>query len=160
MKATGIVGAAMKKILALLNFAGIAVAPVNKVEQDFKMKWFFNALITVVGLIATISAYAGVVKIVDVEVTCNNSCTFAVTLKHQDEGWEHYANQWDVITTDGQLLKTRVLYHPHVDEQPFTRSMSGVTIPPGTSAVKVRAKDSKHGYSSEEYTVQIPAAIQ
>jgi len=120
------------------------------------MKRFFSALTIVIGLIADASVYGGEVEIVDVEVACSNSCTFSVTLKHGDEGWQHYANQWDVMTMDDQLLKSRVLYHPHVDEQPFTRSLSGVKIPAGTTEVKIRAKDLKHGYSSDEYTVRIP----
>ena len=120
------------------------------------MKRFFSALTIVIGLIADASVYGGEVEIIDVEVACSNSCTFSVTLKHGDEGWQHYANQWDVMTMDDQLLKSRVLYHPHVDEQPFTRSLSGVKIPAWTTEVKIRAKDLKHGYSSDEYTVRIP----
>ena len=37
-------------------------------------------------------------------------------------GWEHYANKWDVVGPDDTILGTRVLLHPHVNEQPFTRS--------------------------------------
>ena len=98
---------------------------------------------------------AGEVTIVDVKVSCTNDCRFSVTLQHDDEGWEHYANQWDVLTLDGRLLKSRVLVHPHVNEQPFTRSLSGVSIPRGTKSVKIRAKDLKHGYSSQEYIVEL-----
>ena len=101
-------------------------------------------------------AFAGTTRIVDVKVECNSSCTFSGTLQHADTGWDHYANQWDVVTLDGVVLGTRVLYHPHVNEQPFTRSLSGVKIPTGTRSVKIRAKDSVHGYSAEEYSVQLP----
>ncbi len=100
-------------------------------------------------------AFSGEVTIVDVAVSCTTDCRFSVTLLHEDEGWEHYANQWDVVTLDGKLIKSRVLVHPHVDEQPFTRSLSGVSIPPGVKAVKIRARDIKHGYSSQEYTVEL-----
>ena len=107
-------------------------------------------------LSGSIPAFAGATRIVDVKVECISSCTFLVTLQHADTGWDHYANQWDVMTLDGVLLGTRVLYHPHVNEQPFTRSLSGVKIPAGTKSVKIRAKDSVHGYSAVEYTVQLP----
>ena len=120
------------------------------------MKRIFETLIIITVLLTGGQAFGGEVKIVNVEVSCSSSCTFSVTLKHGDEGWEHYANQWDVMTMDGKLLKSRVLYHPHVDEQPFTRSLSGVKIPPETTEVRIRAKDLKHGYSSNEYTVKIP----
>ena len=112
------------------------------------------------GLSAGGPVFAGETRIVDVKVQCSSSCTFSVTLQHEDEGWDHYANQWDVMTLDGVLLGSRVLYHPHVNEQPFTRSLSGVKIPAGTKSVKIRAKDSVHGYSKQEYTVQIPGAGQ
>ena len=102
--------------------------------------------------------HAGEVSIVDVTVECSSSCTFSVTLEHTDEGWDHYANQWDVVTLDGKLLKSRVLHHPHEQEQPFTRSLSGVRIPEGEKQIKIRARDSKHGYSSQEFIVNIPGA--
>lgn len=138
------------------RYAGNAADPAIEVEQEIKMKRIFETLIIITVLLTGGQAFGGEVKIVNVEVSCSSSCTFSVTLKHGDEGWEHYANQWDVMTMDGKLLKSRVLYHPHVDEQPFTRSLSGVKIPPGTTEVRIRAKDLKHGYSSNEYSVKIP----
>ncbi len=108
------------------------------------------------GLAANGQGLAGEVRIVEVNVDCDSGCTFRVTLEHDDEGWDHYANQWDVVTLEGELLKSRVLMHPHEHEQPFTRSLSGVKIPAGTKAVKIRARDSKHGYSSDEYILQLP----
>ena len=102
------------------------------------------------------TCYAGEVSILEVSVECSSNCTFSVTLEHADEGWNHYANQWDVVTLDGKLLKSRVLHHPHENEQPFKRSLSGVRIPDGVSQVKIRASDSKHGYSKQEFIVDIP----
>ncbi len=106
-------------------------------------------------LIATVSQ-AGEVDIVEVKVDCARTCSFDVTLRHDDEGWDHYANQWDVMTLDGQVLKSRVLYHPHVNEQPFTRSLTAVVIPVGVKQVKIRAKDSVHGYAKKEVIVDLP----
>ena len=115
------------------------------------MKRFFLGL-----LLLSPTVYAGEVRIVEVSVECSSSCTFSVTLEHADQGWSHYANQWDVVTLDGKLLKSRVLHHPHEQEQPFTRSLSGVLIPAGENQVKIRARDSKHGYSEQEFIVDIP----
>lgn len=111
------------------------------------------------GLLAFMLApmvFANEVSIVDVRVECSASCTFTVTLEHADAGWDHYADQWDVVTLDGKLLKSRVLYHPHVNEQPFTRSLSGVVIPQGVNQVKIRARDSVHGYAAQEFLVDLP----
>ena len=75
--------------------------------------------------------------------------TFAVTLKHGDTGWDHYANEWQVIAPENKInvLATRTLYHPHVKEQPFTRNISGVKIPKSMETVRIIAKDTVHGLS-------------
>lgn len=112
--------------------------------------------ICLVLLLAAPALRAGDVSIVDVRVECPHDCNFSVTLEHADEGWNHYANQWDVVTLDGKLLKSRVLHHPHVDEQPFTRSLSGVKIASDVKQVRIRARDSKHGYSKNEVIVDLP----
>ena len=70
---------------------------------------------------------------------------FDVTVRHDDEGWDHYANAFVVTLPDGTVLGTRILAHPHVNEQPFTRSLGGVTVPNGVSAVHVHAVDKVHG---------------
>lgn len=81
--------------------------------------------------------------------------TFAVTVRHADEGWEHYADAWTVFALDGTELGTRELLHPHETEQPFTRSQSGIAIPEGTERVIVRAHDSVHGWG-EDFAVDLP----
>ena len=107
-------------------------------------------------LLAAPAAHGGAVTIVDVRVECPSTCSFAVTLEHADEGWNHYADRWEVLTMDDRLLGSRVLHHPHENEQPFTRSQSGISIPAGAERVKIRARDSKHGYSEQEYIVDLP----
>jgi hypothetical protein len=93
---------------------------------------------------------------VDVERAADGSYSFHVTVRHADTGWDHYANAWSVLAPDGTLLGERVLYHPHVDEQPFTRSLSGVSIPDGISKVIVRARDSQHGEGGRSLEVELP----
>jgi hypothetical protein len=87
---------------------------------------------------------------------------FHVTIEHPDTGWEDYADGWDVVTPDGDVLKpdpdapfTRLLLHPHVDEQPFTRSQGGIEIPPGVTQVRVRAHDLVAGYGGHEVVVDL-----
>jgi hypothetical protein len=53
------------------------------------------------------------------------------------------------------VLGTRTLYHPHVEEQPLTRSLSGVRIPDGVTSVIVRAHDLEHGYGGKEFSVKL-----
>ena len=95
----------------------------------------------------------------------DGSWTFHVTVQHPDTGWDDYANGWDVVTPDGMVLKpdpqgefTRTLLHPHVEEQPFTRSQSGIEVPEGVTQVRVRAHDLVTGYGGEEVVVDLARA--
>ena len=106
-------------------------------------------------LSATVNA--GEVDVVDAFAECDDDCSFHVSLRHADEGWKHYANRWEVLTPDGKVIATRVLYHPHVNEQPFNRSQSGVKIPKGVTEVTVRGHDLVHNHGGKEMTVKIPA---
>jgi hypothetical protein len=91
-------------------------------------------------------------------VQSEGTWTFEVTVQHEDTGWEHYADQWEVLTLEGKVLGTRVLAHPHVEEQPFTRSQSGIVIPEGATQVRVRAHDLVHGYGGREAVVDLTLA--
>ena len=82
----------------------------------------------------------------------------SVTLRHDDTGWDHYADAWRVVAVDGAVLGTRVLHHPHENEQPFTRSLGGVAIPEDTARVRVEAHDKVHGWSPDTVTVELGAA--
>jgi hypothetical protein len=108
-------------------------------------------------LLTAVPASAGEVDVVGVKVTKagGDVYRFDVTLRHADEGWEHYADRWEVVSLDGGKLGQRVLAHPHVDEQPFTRSAS-ITIPAGTTEVIVRGHDLVHGYGGTEMRVSLP----
>ena len=102
--------------------------------------------------------WAGEADVVDVRASKTSSTTysFAVTVQHADTGWDHYADKWEVLGPDGKVLGTRVLMHPHVNEQPFTRSLSGVQIPPGVKTVTVRAHDKVHGWGGKTMSVDLP----
>ncbi len=80
---------------------------------------------------------------------------FAVTVSSPDTGWEKYADEWQVRATDGTVLGTRTLAHPHVDEQPFTRSLDGVDIPEGVDRVVIVARDSVEGYCGQSFTLEL-----
>ncbi|MGI9648811.1 MAG: hypothetical protein ACR2OI_09855 [Acidimicrobiia bacterium] len=96
--------------------------------------------------------------VVEVEVTAETAGTyrFDVTVRSPDTGWEKYADAWEVRSLDGTVLATRVLAHPHVDEQPFTRSLGGVVIPAGVTEVEVAARDLVEGFCGETVAVPIP----
>lgn len=116
------------------------------------------ALASSLACAAGTTAAAGEADVVGVEVSNGGggSYRFDVTVEHGDEGWDHYADAWDVVAPDGSVLGTRVLAHPHENEQPFTRSTT-VTIPDGITEVTLRAKDSVHEFGGVEMTVTLPA---
>ena len=79
----------------------------------------------------------------------NTQWSASVTLEHNDSGWDHYADEWRVVDGSGQVLGSRVLLHPHIDEQPFTRSANNIAIPNGTSIVYIEAHDTIDGWMEQ-----------
>ena len=116
------------------------------------------SLLLICLLFAAATAQAGEADVekVSATITGKNTYRFNVTVRHADEGWDHYADKWDVVAPDGSVLATRTLYHPHVDEQPFTRSITGVKISESIKAVTVRAHDSVHGYGGKTMNTVLP----
>ncbi len=117
-----------------------------------------KALVTLIFLRFCGSAIAGEADVLEVKMDKRgpDSFWFDVTVKHADTGWDHYADAWDVVAPDGTVLGTRVLAHPHVNEQPFTRSLSGVRIPGEFTWVRVRGHDLVHGLGGREVTLSVP----
>lgn len=106
-------------------------------------------------LAGVLAGEADIVKAV-VKQTGERTYRFDVTVAHADTGWDHYADKWDVVASDDTILGTRILHHPHVNEQPFTRSLSGVKIQAGIEHVIIRAHDSIHEYGGKTMQVALP----
>jgi hypothetical protein len=78
----------------------------------------------------------------------NGNYTFSVTLESPDTDCEQYADWWEVIDSNGNLLYRRILLHPHVNEQPFTRSGGPVAIG-DEQEVWIRAHMNNSGYGGQ-----------
>jgi len=80
----------------------------------------------------------------------------SATVLSPDTGWDEYADAWEARAPDGSVLGTRVLAHPHVDEQPFTRSLSDVTVPEGVTTLSIAARDSVEGFCGATFDLVVP----
>jgi hypothetical protein len=101
---------------------------------------------------------AGEADIIDAEITSLRPGVFdfKVTVRHQDEGWHHFLDRWEVLSPEGKVLGTRSVRFPHVSEQPFTLILFDVGIEEGTDLVEIRAHDSLHGYGGETLKMPLP----
>ena len=75
---------------------------------------------------------------------------FTVGIGSPDTGCEQYADWWEVISEDGELIYRRILLHSHISEQPFVRSGGPVSISPET-VVWVRAHMNIGGYGGAAF---------
>ncbi len=105
----------------------------------------------------TLSVTAGESDVVDVSIESLGGGKFRInaTLSHEDTGWDHYADRWDVLDESGKVLGVRELAHPHVNEQPFTRSVS-VSIPESVKTITVQSNDSVHGAGGKTFSIDVP----
>lgn len=123
------------------------------------MRWgsSFLALVCATNMLAS-AAWAGEADVIAATATqdIRGTWTVSATILHADTGWEHYADRFDVLDDEGNLLGSRTLFHPHVDEQPFTRSLNALAIPDEVATITVRAHDSVHelGGATVEITLE------
>lgn len=115
-----------------------------------------HSLITAALLCLATTAQAQEPEITKVTATkLGGTWSFNVSVLHPDTGWDHYADGWRVLDMNGNELGIRALGHPHVNEQPFTRSLSGVRIPAGTTQVQIQARDLPGGWNTTKTTVNL-----
>lgn len=119
------------------------------------------AMLSILVLLAGPAVHAGEsgeADVAGVEVTRTGDDTFRfnVTISSNETGWDYYADAFEIVGPDGEVLGRRTLHHPHVDEQPFTRSLGGVEIPAGIDTVTIRAHHSEAGYDGRTLTVELP----
>ncbi|QYX56595.1 hypothetical protein K1T73_16385 [Roseovarius sp. SCSIO 43702] len=117
----------------------------------------FLAAFAALSLALAPPAGAGAPEVVDAEPEKTGmGWRVHVTIAHPDTGWDHYADGWEVLDAEGNRLGFRELLHPHVDEQPFTRSLGNVMPPDGAEAVFVRPRCSRDGWSDAVFRVPLP----
>jgi hypothetical protein len=103
----------------------------------------------------------GPADVIGVAVRCTGSetarlCDFDVTIRSDDRDMRHFADAFEVLAGDGRVLGRRELLHDHADEQPFTRELHGVRVPPGATWVTVRAHHRPLGFGGAARRVDLP----
>jgi hypothetical protein len=81
---------------------------------------------------------------------------FDVTVSSPYDTPTRYADAFRVLGKNGVVFGERKLLHDHAGEQPFTRDLYGVKIPPGIRAVVIQARDQKYGYGGKIIEVVLP----
>lgn len=71
---------------------------------------------------------------------------FDVTVSSTYDSPERYADGWRVVGPDGTEFGFRLLTHHHANEQPFTRSQSGIAIPADVTTVTIEGRDLANGF--------------
>ena len=102
-----------------------------------------------IGIEGTSMEQSQFANVLSVQVTGEpGAYQFAVEISSPDSGCEQYADWWEVVSAEGDLLYRRILIHSHVDEQPFTRSGGPVEVAVDV-IVYVRAHMNTSGYGGQ-----------
>lgn len=119
-----------------------------------------RGLLALVLIAAPVQA-AGPADVIAVSVRCTGPeaarlCDFDVTIRSDDRDMRYFADAFEVLAGDGRVLGRRELLHDHADEQPFTRDLYGVRVPPGAAWVTVRAHHRPLGFGGAAKRVDLP----
>lgn len=94
--------------------------------------------------------------VIDATATdANGSWTFNVTVSSPYDTPERYADGWRILGPDGTEFGFRLLTHGHASEQPFTRSLSNVSIPDDVGVVTIEGRDQANGFGGETFELQL-----
>lgn len=96
--------------------------------------------------------------VVDVKVLARGAdrFDFDVTISSPYDSTRRYADAFRVMNADGRVYGERGLLHDHAGEQPFTRELHGVSIPPAVRQVVVQARDRAYGYGGKTVGISLP----
>ncbi len=82
--------------------------------------------------------------------------TVDVTMSSPYDSPKRYADGWRVLDEQGDVLGEMELGHDHADEQPFTRTQTGLAIPEDVTTVTVEGRDSENGYGGATVEATVP----
>lgn len=80
----------------------------------------------------------------------------SATLSSPYDTPERYADAFRALSEDGTVLGVRELAHDHANEQPFTRSLTGLEIPDDVTRITVEGRDLAHGWGGATVELEVP----
>lgn len=83
---------------------------------------------------------------------------FDVTISSPYDTPERYADAWRVLGPDSTEYGIRILGHDHANEQPFTRSQSGIPVPADVQTVTIQGRDLANGWGGAVFELNLPGA--
>lgn len=102
---------------------------------------------------------AVVANVTDVSVSGSaGAYQLSVTIASPDLGCDQYADWWEVLDTEGNMLYRRILAHSHIEEQPFTRSGGPVAIATD-QRITIRAHMHPSGYGGQALQGSVTAGF-
>lgn len=104
---------------------------------------------------APIQRYPDVID-ASVRARADHRFDFDVTVSSPYDTPQRYADGFRVTGGEGVTYGERKLWHDHAGEQPFTRDLHGVRIPPGVRFVLIQARDRQYGYGGKVLRVSLP----
>ena len=91
----------------------------------------------------------GVKQVAKIAVSgTENAYTFDVTIESPDTGCDQYADWWEVVDLEGNLIHRKILDHSHVTEQPFTRPGENIEVSEDQE-IYVRMHMNNSGYAAK-----------
>lgn len=118
------------------------------------MRLIFIQLFTLISIIGMVLATNGEVDLTEANVTnttftklSGQEYSFSVTLYHDDDDEDGYADAWQVEELNGNILGTRILTHAHGTVE-FTRSHT-ISVPDKVDTVVIRGHDQIHGLGGQ-----------
>ena len=88
----------------------------------------------------------------------SGSYNFYVTLLSDEKGCNQYANWWEVLDENGNLLYRRILVHSHPDDQPFRRGGGHVDVTP-SQTLYIRAHMNHKGYGKNLFVGSVESGF-
>ena len=115
-----------------------------------------HAALALIAALLPCAAFADSPEVLDTQIRkVGMDWRVDVTLAHPDTGWDHYADGWEVLDSAGNSLGHRELLHPHIDEQPFTRSLHNVVLPDGAEEIYIKARCNRDGWGAVMHQVRL-----